>query len=88
MKEGRDLPTFLSPPLIKIRVFNWSKLIFYISFVFIRFYLFFFIFFLFSFVALSALYSFVESLLLVNMPLDSYQIQLIRIDNELIDYVT
>ncbi len=27
MKEGRNLPTLLSSPLIKIRVFNWSKLI-------------------------------------------------------------
>jgi len=26
MKEGED-PPFLPPPLIKIRVFNWSKLI-------------------------------------------------------------
>ena len=33
MKEGRDLPTYLSPPLIKIRVFNWSKLIIFISFI-------------------------------------------------------
>ena len=27
MKEGKDPPSFLSAPLIKIRVFNWSKLI-------------------------------------------------------------
>ncbi len=27
MKEGRDPPSFLSSPLIKIRVFNWSELI-------------------------------------------------------------
>ena len=27
MKEGKDPPSFLPPPLIKIRVFNWSKLI-------------------------------------------------------------
>ena len=27
MKEGRNLPTLFSSPLIKIRVFNWSKLI-------------------------------------------------------------
>jgi hypothetical protein len=28
IKEGKDPPSFLPPPLIKIRVFNWSKLIF------------------------------------------------------------
>ncbi len=27
MKEGKDPPSFLPPPLIKIRVLNWSKLI-------------------------------------------------------------
>jgi hypothetical protein len=27
MKEGRNLPTLFSSPSIKIRVFNWSKLI-------------------------------------------------------------
>jgi hypothetical protein len=27
MKEEKDPPSFLPPPLIKIRVFNWSKLI-------------------------------------------------------------
>ena len=26
VKEGKDPPSFLPPPLIKIRVFNWSKL--------------------------------------------------------------
>jgi hypothetical protein len=27
MKEGRNLPTLFSSHLIKIRIFNWSKLI-------------------------------------------------------------
>ena len=31
-REGRDLPTFLSPPLIKFMHFNWSKLNFAFSF--------------------------------------------------------
>jgi hypothetical protein len=39
-REGRDLPTFLSPPLIKFMHINWSKLNFVISFYFISFYLF------------------------------------------------
>jgi len=85
-REGRDLPTFLSPPLIKFMHFNWSKLNFafsFFSFLFF-FYLFLFISFLicfysfylfiffFIFVALLAFCSFIESLLLVNMPLDCY----------------
>ena len=55
MKEGRNLPTLFSSPLIKIRVFNWSKLFnipFYFSFVFIYFYSFSFYF---GFVAFLAL---------------------------------
>ena len=46
IREGGKLPTLFSSPLIKIRVFNWSKLIFYLfyfSFVFIYFYSFLFI---------------------------------------------
>jgi len=77
-REGRDLPTFLSPPLIKFMHFNWSKLNFAFSFFFFSFYLFLFIsflicfylfylfVFLFIFVALLAFCSFIESLLLVN----------------------
>ncbi len=42
-REGRDLPTFLSPPLIKFMHFNWSKLNFAFSFFFFSFYLFLFI---------------------------------------------
>jgi hypothetical protein len=42
-REGRDLPTFLSPPLIKFMYFNWSKLNFAISFYFLSFYLFLFL---------------------------------------------
>ena len=45
-REGRDLPTFLSPPLIKFMHFNWSKLNFAFSFFFFSFYLFLFISFL------------------------------------------
>jgi hypothetical protein len=37
IREGGKLPTLFSSPLIKIRVFNWSKLIFYLFF-FISFY--------------------------------------------------
>ncbi len=48
-REGRDLPTFLSPPLIKFIYFNWSKLNFAISFHFLSFYLFLFIYFLICF---------------------------------------
>jgi hypothetical protein len=48
-REGRDLPTFLSPPLIKFMYFNWSKLNFAISFYFLSFYLFLFIFIYFFF---------------------------------------
>ena len=48
-REGRDLPTFLSPPLIKFMYFNWSKLNFTISFYFLSFYLFLFISFLICF---------------------------------------
>ncbi len=55
MKEGRNLPTLLSSPLIKIIVFNWSKLILFLYFSFF--------FWLCGFLALC---SFVESLLLVN----------------------
>jgi hypothetical protein len=53
-REGRDLPTFLSPPLIKFMHFNWSKLNFAFSFfsflflfVFIYFFFDLFLFFLF-----------------------------------------
>jgi hypothetical protein len=40
IREGGKLPTLSSSPLIKIRVFNWSKLIFYLFFfiLFISFY--------------------------------------------------
>jgi hypothetical protein len=79
-REGRDLPTFLSPPLIKFMHFNWSKLNFAFSFFFfsffisflICFYSFYLFIFFFIFVALLAFCSFIESLLLVNMPLDCY----------------
>ena len=66
IREGGKLPTLSSSPLIKIRVFNWSKLIYYFFFfiLFISFY--------FGFVAFLALCSFIKSLLLVNMPLDCY----------------
>ncbi len=47
-REGRDLPTFLSPPLIKFMHFNWSKLNFAFSFFFFSFYLFLFISFFFN----------------------------------------
>ena len=33
IREGGKLPTLSSSPLIKIRVFNWSKLIIFISFI-------------------------------------------------------
>jgi len=46
-REGRDLPTFLSPPLIKFMHFNWSKLNFAFSFFFFSFFYFFFDLFLF-----------------------------------------
>ena len=42
--EGRDLPTFLSPPLIKFMHFNWSKLNFAFSFFFFSFYFYLFLF--------------------------------------------
>ena len=40
IREGGKLPTLSSSPLIKIRVFNWSKLIYYFFFfiLFISFY--------------------------------------------------
>jgi hypothetical protein len=40
IREGGKLPTLSSSPLIKIRVFNWSKLITYFFFfiLFISFY--------------------------------------------------
>ena len=41
-REGRDLPTILSPPLIKFMYFNWSKLNFN-KIYFLSFYLFLFI---------------------------------------------
>ncbi len=70
MKEGRDPQSFLSPPLNKIRVFNWSKLLCFLFFdLFLFFFFYFFLFWLCGFLALC---SFVESLLLVNMPLDFY----------------
>ena len=49
MKEGKDPPSFLPPPLIKIRVSNWSKLNFAFSFFFLSFYFFLFIYFLICF---------------------------------------
>jgi hypothetical protein len=56
----RELQRTLSPPLIKFIYFNWSKLIFKH-----------FLFYYFGFVALwPFLLFFVQSLLLVNMPLD------------------
>jgi hypothetical protein len=82
-KEREEiLPTFLSPPLNLLRVFNWSKLIFHISFFLFDFIYFIFISFSFVFIYFIsfafwlcgslAFYSFVESLLLVNMPPDRY----------------
>ena len=56
-REGRDLPTFLSPPLIKFMYFNWSKLNFAISFYFLSFYLFLFISFLICFYFILFIYS-------------------------------
>ena len=37
IREGGKLPTLSSSPLIKIRVFNWSKLIFYLFSLFYSF---------------------------------------------------
>ena len=61
IREGGKLPTLSSSPLIKIRVFNWSKLIYY--FFFFPFFFHFFFFWLCGFLALC---SFIKSLLLVN----------------------
>jgi hypothetical protein len=54
-ERGKESSNSFSSPLIKIRVFNWSKLFkipFYFSFVFIYFYSFYFYF---GFVAFLAL---------------------------------
>ena len=37
IREGGKLPTLSSSPLSKIRVVNWSKLIYYFFFLFFKF---------------------------------------------------
>ena len=59
IREGGKLPTLSSSPLIKIRVFNWSK-----STIIFLYFIHFFLFWLCGFLALC---SFIKSLLLVNM---------------------
>ncbi len=70
IREGGKLPTLSSSPLIKIRVFNWSK----INLLFI--FLYFIHFFLFWLCGFLALCSFIKSLLLVNNNQISIQVHL------------
>jgi hypothetical protein len=67
IREGGKLPTLSSSPLIKIRVFNWSKLIYYFFLFIIIIFLIHFFLFLFWLCGFLALCSFIKSLLLVNI---------------------
>ena len=73
-REGRDLPTFLSAPLIKFMHFNWSKLnfafsFFFFSFLFVFIYFFFdlFLFFLFIYFLFLSLWLFWPFALLLRV---------------------
>ncbi len=69
-REGRRLTTLFCPPLIKIRVFNWSKLILtfhFILFVIFSLRLFFYFIFFIFFILFFCFYSFILTLRLFGL---------------------